>query len=68
MNKLFLPNSRNVLPTFRTFCPDGVWNAQIGSLFAFFQVQARLALLAVHHAVTVSLHYVKLLYTYEASR
>ena len=32
----------------------------MGSLFAHFQVQARLA---VRHAVTVSLHAVKLLYT-----
>ena len=55
-----LPNSRKVLPTFRTFCPDGVQSAQMGSLFAHFQVQARLA---VRHAVTVSLHAVKLLYT-----
>ena len=60
MNKFFLPISRKVLPTFRTFCPDGVWSAQMGSLFAHFQVQARLA---VRHAVTVSLHAVKLLYT-----
>ena len=28
MNKLFLPTSRNVLPTFQTFCPDGVQFAQ----------------------------------------
>ena len=60
MNKFFLPNSRKVLPTFRTFCPDGVRSAQMGYRFAHFQVQARLA---VRHAVTVSLHAVKLLYT-----
>ena len=56
----FLHNSRNVLPTFRSFCPDWVWSAQMGSNFAHFQVQARLA---ARHAVTVSLHAVKLLYT-----
>ena len=60
MNNFFLPNSRKVLPTFRTFCPDGVRSAQMGYRFAHFQVQARLA---VRHAVTVSLHAVKLLYT-----
>ena len=60
MNIFFLPNSRKVLPPFRTFRPDGVLNAQMGSLCAHLQVQARLA---VRHAVTVSLHAVKLLYT-----
>ena len=49
MNNFFL-----VLPTFWTFCPDGVLSAQMGSLFAHFQVQA---LLAVHHMVTVKLLY-----------
>ena len=28
MNKLFLPTSRKILPTFQTFCPDGVQIAQ----------------------------------------
>ena len=60
MNKTFLPNSRKALPTFRTFCTDGVRSAHMGSLFAHFQVQA---LLAVRYAVTMSLHAVKLLYT-----
>ena len=46
------------LPTFQTFCTDGVRIAQMGVHFAHFQVQA---LMAVRHAVTVSLHAVKLL-------
>ena len=60
MNKVFLPNSRKGLPAFQTFCPDGVWSAQMESLFSHFQVQA---LLAVRLAVMVSMHAVKLLYT-----
>ena len=41
MNKFFLPTSRNVLPTFQSFCPDGVHFAQTVVLFAHFQNQAR---------------------------
>ena len=37
----FLPTSRNVLPTFQTFCPGGVHFAQTVVHFAHFQVQAR---------------------------
>ena len=41
MNKKKLPTSRNVLPTFQTFCPDGVRFAQTVIHFANFQNQAR---------------------------
>ena len=53
----FLPTSRKVLPTFRTFRPDGV---QMVIHFAHFQVQARLA---ARHAFTMPMHAVKFLYT-----
>ena len=56
MNKFLLPTSRKVLPIFRKYCPDGDHGVQS----AHFQVQARMA---VRHAVTVSLHAVKLMYT-----
>ena len=60
MNIFLLPTSRNVLPTFQTFCPDGVQTAQTLVHFAKFQVQARLA---EHHTFTVPMHAVKFLYT-----
>ena len=41
MNKLFLPTSRNVLPTFQTFCPIGVQIAQLVVHCAHFKVQVR---------------------------
>ena len=41
MNNFFLPTSRKVLPTFQTFCPDGVHFAQTVVHFAHFQNQAR---------------------------
>ena len=34
MIEFFLPNSRALLPTFRTNCPDGSHFAQMGSNFA----------------------------------
>ena len=34
MMVFFLPNSRALLPTFRTNCPDGSHFAQMGSDFA----------------------------------
>ena len=57
MNIFFLPTSRKVLPTFRTYCPHGV---QVAQTVVHFQVQARTA---ARHAVTMPLHAVKLLYT-----
>ena len=39
MRKIFLPTSRKVLPTFQTFCLDGVQIAQTVVNFAHFQVQ-----------------------------
>ena len=41
MNKYFLPTSKKVLPTFQTFCQDGVHFAQTVVHFALFQNQAR---------------------------
>ena len=41
MNNFFLPTSRKVLPTFQTFCPDGVHFAQTVVHFVHFQNQAR---------------------------
>ena len=41
INNFFLPTSRNLLPTFQTFCPVGVHLAQTVVHFAHFQVQAR---------------------------
>ena len=41
VNKFFWPTSRNVLPTFQTFCPVGVRIAQAVVHFTHFQVQAR---------------------------
>ena len=41
MNDLFLPTSRNDLPTFQTFCPVGVQIAQTVVHFTNFQVLAR---------------------------
>ena len=44
MNNFFLPTwatSKNVLPTFQTFCPDGDHFAQTVVHFAHFQNQAR---------------------------
>ena len=63
MNNFFWPTSREVLPIFRKYCPDGdhgVPSAQMLVHFAHFQVQA---LMAVRHAVAVSWQAVKLLYT-----
>ena len=42
--------SREVLPTFGTFCPVRIWVAQTIDHFAHFEVQV---LMATHHAVTV---------------
>ena len=41
MNNNFLPISRNVFPTFQTYCPVGVQVDQTVVHFAHFQVQAR---------------------------
>ena len=57
----FLLTSRKVLSTFGTFCPIRVQIAQTIVHFAYFQVQARMA---VHLMVTVPKHTVKFLYTY----
>ena len=40
MNITKLPTSRNVLPTFQTFCPVGIQVAQTVFHFAHFQVQS----------------------------
>ena len=41
MNKKQLRTSRTVLPTFQTFCPDGVHFAQTVVHFSHFQNQAK---------------------------
>ena len=41
MNNFFLPTSKQLLPTFQTFCPVGVHFAQTVVCFAHFQVQDR---------------------------
>ena len=57
---IFLLTSKEDLPTFRTFCPDGVQTAQMLVHFDHFQVHA---LLATRHVFTVPMHAVKFLYT-----
>ena len=43
----FLSTSRTVLPTFQTFCPDGVRFAQTVVHFAHFQVRVGLGVFCV---------------------
>ena len=59
MIKFFLPNSRALLPTFRTNCPDGSHFAQMGSHFAQNTTSNPCSLLSCHKPLSGICTYTK---------
>ena len=56
---LFLPNSRALLPTFRTNCPNGSHFAQMGSDFAQNTTTSPCSLLSCHKPLSEICTYTK---------